>query len=250
MSTTSHPDRPEAEPFWRVPLALRRQLLAALSTAPERPPHDPMTYEEFLDWLDEDTLAEWVDGEVIMASPANLKHQLIGTFLIHLLRAYTEVLELGVVLSPPFQMKLASSGREPDLIFLTTAHRDRLRPTYLDGPADLVVEIVSPESIGRDRGDKFYEYERAGIPEYWVIDPETERAEFWQLDAQGKYQLVPADAAGAYHSRALPGFWLRVAWLWQQPLPSVDDVLLEVGGAAYAQRLIERLRRRGHLPEQ
>ncbi len=50
MSTTSHPDRPEAEPFWRVPLALRRQLLAALSTAPERPPpQDPMTYEEFLD---------------------------------------------------------------------------------------------------------------------------------------------------------------------------------------------------------
>jgi Uma2 family endonuclease len=113
-----------------------------------------------------------------------------------------------------------------------------------------VVEIFSPESIGRDRGDKFYEYERAGIPEYWVIDPETERAEFWQLDAQDKYQLVPADAAGAYHSRALPGFWLRVAWLWQQPLPSVDDVLLEVGGAACAQRLIERLRRRGHLPEQ
>jgi hypothetical protein len=83
-----------------------------------------------------------------------------------------------------------------------------------------------------------------------VIGPETERAEFWQLDAQGKYQLVPADSAGVYHSRALPGFWLRVAWLWQQPLPSVDDVLLEVGGAAYAQRLIERLCQRGHLPEQ
>ena len=50
MSTTSHPDRPEAEAFWRVPLALRRQLLAALSTAPERPPpQDPMAYEEFLD---------------------------------------------------------------------------------------------------------------------------------------------------------------------------------------------------------
>ena len=46
---------------------------------------------------------------------------------------------------------------------------DRVHRTYLDGPADLVVEIVSPESAGRDRGEKYYEYEAAGIPEYWLL---------------------------------------------------------------------------------
>jgi len=48
-------------------------------------------------------------------------------------------------------------------------------------------------------------------------------------------------------SEQVTGFWLRVEWLWQQPLPLVDDVLLEIGGEAYARQWIERLRRHGFL---
>jgi hypothetical protein len=55
-------------------------------------------------------------------------------------------------------MKLALSGREPDVLFLASAHVGRLTETYLNGPADVMVEIVSPDSVGRDRGDEFYEY--------------------------------------------------------------------------------------------
>jgi Uma2 family endonuclease len=139
---------------------------------------------------------------------------------------YVEQRELGKVRIPPFQMKLADSGREPDLIFIAREHLDRLQPTYLDGPADLVVEILSPESIGRDRGEKFYEYEQAGIPEFWLIDPLRGRAEFYQLNAQGYYDLTTPDTEGVYRSRVLPGFWLRVAWLWRPP--RVMDVLREL----------------------
>jgi Uma2 family endonuclease len=121
------------------------------------PPGGPMTYEEFLDWLDEDTPAEWRDGQVVMASPAKLKHQNISTFLITLLAFFADVHELGTIIGPPFQMRLATSGREPDVLFVAAAHLDRLKETYLDGPADLVVEVVSPESGGRDRSDTFYE---------------------------------------------------------------------------------------------
>lgn len=120
-------------------------------------------------------------------------------------------------------MKLSKSGREPDLLFVKNEHAERLKRTYLDGPADLVVEIVSPESAGRDRGEKFYEYEAAGIPEYWLIDPLHERAEFYQLDAQGCYQFIPPDAENIYCSAILPGLWLKVGWLW--PPPPVLDVL-------------------------
>lgn len=49
-----------------------------------------------------------------------------------------------------------------------------MKETYLDGPADLVVGIVSPDSVGRDRGEKFYEYAQGGVPEYWLIDPQLE----------------------------------------------------------------------------
>ena len=210
-------------------------------------PRETVTYEQFLNWADEDTLAEWVDGVVVMTSPASLRHQLIASFLTELLGTYARLHELGRVISAPFQMKLANAGREPDVLFIASAHLDRLKQTYLDGPADLVIEILSPESAGRDRGDKFYEYEQAGIPEYWLIDPLTNRAEFYVRDAQGLYAAQLLDQDGRYSSSALPNFWLHVAWLWQDQLPNVEDALLEIDGASYAQRLIEQLQMRGFL---
>jgi Uma2 family endonuclease len=115
-----------------------------------------MTYEEFLAWTDEDTLAEWVDGEVVMSSPASLRHQAIAFFLNGVLDGCARPRQLGRVIAAPFQMRLEASGREPDVLFVAAAHAERLKPTFLDGPADLAVEIVSPASAGRDRGDKFY----------------------------------------------------------------------------------------------
>lgn len=220
------------------------------ATAPTRrdPPHETMTYEEFLDWADEDTYAEWVDGEIIMMSPASKRHQQIVDFLTKILGIYVEQHDLGIVLSAPFQMKL-DNGREPDVLFVREEHQSRLQDTYLDGPADLLVEVVSPESGPRDRGDKFYEYEAGGVPEYWLIDPQREQAEFYQLNDKGRYRLVPADADGRYHSAVVTDFWLRVDWLWQEPLPRTEDVLLEVGGEAYARRLIAQLRERGFLSD-
>lgn len=236
----------ERQPVWRIPNDLRLRLLAALSSNPDGCPK--MTYDEFLEWADEDTLAEWVDGEVvIMPSPVSMRHQDITNFLFGVFTGYARLHDLGKVLNGPFQMKLESSGREPDVLFVTTAHLSQLRPTYLQGPADLVVEIISPESIARDRGDKFAEYEKADIPEYWLIDPEAKRAEFYLLDEAGVYRPAQLDADGVYRSRVLPGLWLRVEWLWQEPLPNVDDVLYEVAGDMYAQYQMERLRQRGYL---
>lgn len=65
-----------------------------------------VSYEEFLQQLDEDTLAEWVDGEVILLSPARLEHQLIADFLTALLTAFVQQHRLGQVVSAPFQMHL------------------------------------------------------------------------------------------------------------------------------------------------
>jgi Uma2 family endonuclease len=196
-----------------------------------QPPPGKLTYEEFLDWCDEDTLAEWVDGEVIVTSPASLPHQLLVRFLLRLLSDIADHDHLGLVIPAPFQMRLGVGrpGREPDVLFIAREHLDRLRRTYLDGPADLVVEITSPESFGRDRGDKFAEYEQAGIPEYWLLDPDRQQPEFYQLDGSGRYRPVLPDAGGVYHSRMIPRLGLRVDWLWQDPLPNQQDALRELG---------------------
>ena len=191
-----------------------------------------MTFEEFLRWCDEDTWAEWVDGEVIVLAPVSRRHQQLANFLMRVLGTFVEARGLGVVISAPFLMKTGPElpAREPDLLFVAQEHLGRLKETYLDGPADLVVEITSPESGARDRGEKFYEYETGGVGEYWLIDPDRERAEFYQMDIEKKrYRLVHPDAEGLYRSQVVAGFWLRVEWLWQDPLPPVLDVLRELG---------------------
>jgi Uma2 family endonuclease len=91
-----------------------------------------------------------------------------------------------------------------------------------------VIEIVSPESGPRDRGEKYYEYEAAGVREYWLIDPERQHAEFYRLNKQHRYDLISPDDQGIYRSHVIPGFWLKVGWLWQRPLPRVLDVLKEL----------------------
>jgi len=234
-------------PHWiKMPPALQQRLRDALS---QPVPRRKMSYQEFLDWADEDTLAEWVDGEVVMTSPASRKHQTIVGFLGRVIGPYVEQRGLRVVLNAPFQMKLASSGREPDLLFVSSEHLDRLQETFLDGPADMVVEIVSPESMDRDRNKKFCEYEAGGVQEYWLIDPLVQQAEFYHLDAGGRYRMAFAGREGVYHSVVLPGFWLQVEWLWQDPLPDIEMTVWEIlGYESVVRRLaqavgIEELRR-------
>ena len=189
-----------------------------------------LSYKEFLEQY-ADTHAEWVDGEIIMGQPPSYAHQDDSDFLTALLRFYVEVRKVGKIISAPFQMRLdeQKSGREPDLMFIANENLNRIKATYLDGPADMVIEIISPESIGRDRGEKFVEYEAAGIREYWIIDPQRKQAEFYFLNDENRYELLFSGREGLFHSRVIEGLDLRVEWLWQTPLPELKQVLHEMG---------------------
>ncbi len=177
-----------------------------------------MTYEEFLRAYDGRN-AEWVEGEVIEMSPTSWENQDLADFLTAILRSYVEAKAPGVVLSSRFQMKTPArqAGREPDVLFLAERHRGRLRKNYLDGPADLAVEIVSPDSVIRDRVEKYREYEVGGVCEYWLIDPDQRQAEFFGLGADGRYRPLPVDREGVFRSAVLDGLWLKTDWLWQRP---------------------------------
>lgn len=187
-----------------------------------------MTYQEFLELCDEDTLAEWEDGEIIMVPSASERHQDITVFLTVLLRLYVDSRKLGKLYNAPYQIRLESSGREPDIIFVSNENLTRIKDAYLDGAADMVVEITSPESMRRDRGDKFYEYESAGISEYWLIDPIRKQAEFYRLGEDKLYHSILTDTEGIYRSEIIKDFWIKVSWLWEEPLPSVLDAWQEI----------------------
>jgi Uma2 family endonuclease len=168
---------------------------------------------------------------VIILTRASDRHQLLVGFLIHLFQHFVEAHQRGVVLTAPFQMSLGPDlpGRAPDVLFIASEHLDRLKNVYLDGPADLVVEIISRNSRARDRGEKFYEYEQGGVREYWLLDYLRRQAEFYQLGSEGIYRLVPADTNSIYRCAVLDGLWLKVEWLWQEPLPLLLSVLKEWG---------------------
>ncbi len=187
-----------------------------------------MTEDEFVEWSG-DTWVEWVDGEVIVMSPVNIRHAILFSFVLPLIVAFAEQRDLGRVLSEPFQMRLGKQRRRrsPDVMFVAGARESAIQANQLEGPADLVVEIVSPDSLSRDWRDKYLEYEAGGVREYWVIDPMAQRVETYTLD-DGRYRRI-AEVDGKINSIVLPGFYIRPQWLWQERLPKVVDALREMG---------------------
>jgi Putative restriction endonuclease len=126
--------------------------------------HTRMSYAEWLDAFDEETHTEWVDGEALVFVPPTEEHQDVVTFLVELTGPFVRQFRLGKLLVSPFEMKLSpeSNARKPDLLFVASENLARLTGKRLDGPADLVIEVISPESVYRDRSDKFDEYQAAG----------------------------------------------------------------------------------------
>lgn len=177
-----------------------------------------ISFEAFLEQY-AGTRAEWDDGQVITLSPVSAEHQRIGRLLFGLLAAYLEAHGLGEVFYEAFHMKTAPGlpGREPDMLVVLNEHGERIKDTHLAGPADMVVEIVSPESRYRDGVQKFREYEQGGVGEYWLIDPGEQTAHFYVRQGDGRFELAAVEADGRYHARVVPGFWIRERWLWERP---------------------------------
>ncbi len=213
-----------------------------MTTAPITTPSPPqeyrrlrMSYEDLQAWASEDIHAEWVNGEVIVQMPPKSEHPYLVAFLIELLNPFIRLFNLGRLLAIPFEMRATPDGpaREPDVLFVAAENPSRLTRERLNGPADLVIEIVSDDSVYRDRVDKFDEYEAAGVREYWIIDPRPggrgQRADFWVLDEKGRYRAGQI-TEGIYRSTVLMGFWLRLDWLLAETLPDPLTALAQIVG--------------------
>jgi len=102
----------------------------------------------------------------------------------------------------------------PDVSIVAAEHRDRVKATRIEGPADLVVEITSPETTGRDWGVKMRDYEKGGVRKYWLVNPLVEQVHAYVLGGEGKYGPLAPDQDGVYHSIVLKGFYVSPRWLW------------------------------------
>lgn len=165
--------------------------------------------------------SEWVYGKVIQLSN-NRRHNQLLRFLITFFDVFfgfknnAEVLPAGA----PMYISGLQPARQPDLIIVLNENAHRIEANRLNGPADIAVEIISPESGLRDRGVKFCEYALAGVREYWLIDPGHNEAIVYVLDDRSRYHRREREADGKLTSSLLPSLALDAALLWQKPLPN------------------------------
>ncbi len=193
-------------------------------------PGRTMTEQEFEDWCDDQTWAEWVDGEVILMSAVCLRHGFAFGFLHPLVCGFVQHHKLGTVFAEPVQFRLPGMRRRrsPDLFFVAADRQVIIKDNVVDGAPDLVIEIVSPESEARDWREKYLEYESAGVPEYWIADPLSAALEGSGLSSEGRYRPLP-EQDGRILSSVLPGFYLRREWLQRDAFPDFLDILREFG---------------------
>lgn len=186
------------------------------TVAPPRPPPAAATrspWEQF-DALPDDIKAELIDGELVYAMPVNERHNATQLFIQTVLSLYVVKQGLGRVFADQFEMRLGLQRFVPDASFVRTEHLDRVLPTRIEGPADLVVEVLSPDRVARDRGVKLREYAAAGVQEYWLLDPEAERIEVYAQQPDGAFVPLSPDQTGAIASQVVPGLRLQPEWLW------------------------------------
>jgi Uma2 family endonuclease len=177
-----------------------------------------ITFEDYLEKYAGD-FYEWVGGAAVKLPVIDGRHDGLIQYLVTFFATYFELRPVGAIRVVGFVMKLTTTAREPDLMIILHTNPGQLTPTYMDGPADIVIEIVSPESVQRDHGEKFAEYEKCKVPEYWIVDSIHEETRFYRLGDNGLYARQSDDAEGRYRTPALPGLVLDVPPLWQADLP-------------------------------
>lgn len=207
------------------------------------PPAERITRYPYTDVVAEDVPAdeymekyaehhyEWVKGYVVKMSPVTSTHDAVSKYLHRLLDAYFALNPIGDTRADPFVMRLDAipSRRQPDIQVILGDNRANLTETYMDGGADICIEVVSLESTARDYGDKLIEYEKGGVREYWIIDPMRKRCTFNRLGDDGKYNIITPDD-DTYHTPLLPKLALHIPTLWRGTLPHVIEIVEAVRG--------------------
>jgi Uma2 family endonuclease len=164
-----------------------------------------MTAKQFRELPESPLHYELIDGVVIVSPSPTFWHQKVVFEIQRQIDDYLQVHPIGEVIADIDITVNDDVAYRPDILFLTREKSAKVRDRIESIP-DLVVEVVSPGSRGVDSRTKFRDYEAAGIREYWLIDPQMGRMQFFVLD--GRQYREAVFGADEYASTTLPGFKL------------------------------------------
>jgi Uma2 family endonuclease len=190
-----------------------------------------MTYARFLREVPDGVHANLIDGEVKLEMPTGTLHERIQRLLLIVLGVFVSRHQLGEVFGSRTSVRIDGyNSFEPDVLFVHHERRHVIGPMGLTGAPDLAVKIVSPSSRIDDRTRKFLGYQKVGVREYWLIDPERRLAEFYRRGSKRVFQDVTPAAGQVFRSEAVPGFWLDPAWLCTEEPPNEYELLQQLLG--------------------
>ena len=181
------------------------------------PAQGEWTYEDYLRLPEDGNRYEVIRGVLYVTPAPNFDHQFVVLKLGRSFDEFASERELGIVLTAPFDVLLPfgiTSPVEPDLLFFRTGNTPRRGDKNFEGVPDLVVEVLSPSTRSRDRRTKLQAYQDAGVPEYWMADPDTQRIAVHVLRGGRYVELCRGGIGERVRSSVLPGFEVAVAELF------------------------------------
>lgn len=196
---------------------LRPAMSAVLAKPAEWPVQGQWRYADYLRLPNDGRRYEIIEGVLYVANAPSIEHQFSVSEAHFHLKLFVREGRLGQVYTAPLEVHLSETSKpvQPDVLFIRDDRQPPLGAQFFAGAPDLIVEVISPSSIRLDRHIKFDAYERAGVLEYWLVDPKAHLVEVYTL-ANGEYALL-----GQYTgdemitSEVLAGLQIKASVLFQ-----------------------------------
>jgi len=179
---------------------------------------EPFTAAEYYEMPEGGPRYQLIEGELCMSPSPTRQHQRIITNLIVALGNHVRDHDLGEVYVAPFDVELNQYNvYQPDLCFFSHERERHLTTQGASGPPDFVIEILSPRTAKLDRQQKLHHYARAGVREYWIVDPATRSVTVHLFDsAPTATPTTHTDPALRLAAQAVPGFAVSLAAIFAE----------------------------------
>ena len=172
-----------------------------------------LTYEDYALLPDDGKIHEIIDGDHYMTPAPATYHQTLSRRIQFQLYRQIEEKDLGFVFDAPTDVQLSDIDIvQPDLLVIHASRKSIISPKKIIGAPDLVIEILSESTSKKDRLLKLDLYQKAGVPEYWLVDPEGRQVAVHRLQ-EGRYR-----SAGEFHDEigysAIEGVRVDLSRVW------------------------------------
>lgn len=195
-----------------APLLASPELPEIVDALSRRLKDEAVLRQKFYQDVTDDMKAEFIDGEVVLHSPAMNRHLVARDRLATLISLWVEIKGLGAARGEKCLCIFPRNDYEPDIVFFGKEKAAKLQPTTMKFPVpDFAVEVLSDSTEKRDRGVKFRDFEAHGVGEFWLIDPEHETLEQYVREpGKERFSLAMKSGTGEVESRIIQGFRIPV----------------------------------------